>query len=98
MNDYNQRLVRDIAASPTAFHAVDTARRHLEAAGYTALELNRDWQLVSGGKYYLTANGSTLIAFRLPAGKPTGFTVSASHSDAPCFKIKPSAEGAAAGH
>ena len=98
MNRYNERLVRDIAASPTAFHAVDTARRRLEEAGYAALDLACDWQLAAGGKYYLTAGGSTLIAFRLPEGKPTGFTVSASHSDAPCFKIKPSAEGAAAGH
>ena len=98
MNRFNERLVRDIAASPTAFHAVDTARRHLETAGYAALDLSCDWQLAAGGKYYLTAGGSTLIAFRLPEGKPTGFTVSASHSDAPCFKIKPSAEGAAAGH
>ena len=94
----NLSLLNRIAASPTAFHAVDTARRQLEEAGFAALNAAESWQLTAGGKYYLTANGSTLIAFRLPAGRPTGFMVSASHSDAPCFKLKPGCERAAAGH
>jgi len=96
--DHNSALLSQIAASPTAFHAVDTARRRLEEDGYTALDPSARWQLVPGGKYYLTANGSTLLAFRLPQGQPTGFLIAAAHSDAPCFKIKPGCEGAAAGH
>ena len=95
MNDLNRSLLLQIAASPTAFHAVDTARRALEAEGYAPLCAADDWQLTSGGKYYLTVNGSTLLAFRLPEETPTGFMVSAAHSDAPCFKIKPGCEGAA---
>ena len=96
--EMNLSLLNRIAASPTAFHAVDTARRQLEEAGYAALDLAHNWQLVGGGKYYFTAGGSTLIALRLPAGTPTGFMVSAAHSDAPCFKLKPGCERAAAGH
>ncbi len=94
----NDRLLTQIAASPTAFHAVDTARRTLRDAGYAALNAADAWQLTAGGKYYFTANDSTLVAFRLPAGAPTGFMVSASHSDAPCFKLKPGCERGAAGH
>ena len=94
----NGRLLQQIAASPTAFHAVDTARRALSAAGYTALNAADAWQLIGGGKYYFTSNDSTLVAFRLPMGAPTGFMVSASHSDAPCFKLKPGCERGAAGH
>ena len=97
-NNHNFSLLKRIAASPTAFHAVDTVRRQLEENGFSPLNSTERWQLVPGGKYYLTANGSTLIAFRLSAGTPTGFMVSASHSDAPCFKLKPGCERAAAGH
>ena len=93
-HSHNSTLLAEIASSPTAFHAVDTARRRLEAAGFAALEAAAAWQLVPGGKYYLTVNGSTLVAFRLPQETPTGFLVSASHSDAPCFQIKPGCEGA----
>jgi len=96
--DHNSALLSQIAASPTAFHAVDTARRRLEEDGYTALDPSARWQFVPGGKYYLSANGSTLLAFRLPQGQPTGFLIAAAHSDAPCFKIKPGCEGTAAGH
>ena len=93
--DLNSALLCQIASSPTAFHAVDTARRALEAEGFAALDLAAAWQLVPGGRYFLTVNGSTLLAFRLPQGAPTGFLVSAAHSDAPCFQIKPGCEGAA---
>ena len=93
--DLNSALLCQIASSPTAFHAVDTARRALEAEGFAALDPVAAWQLVPGGQYFLTVNGSTLVAFRLPEGTPTGFLVSAAHSDAPCFKIKPGCEGAA---
>ena len=88
-NTLNQRLLDYIAASPTAFHAVDTAAKALREAGYTALDMARDWALAAGGKYYVTVNGTTLLAFRLSAGQPTGFMVTASHSDSPTFKIKP---------
>ena len=88
-NNLNQRLLDYIAASPTAFHAVATTAEALEQAGYTRLELADQWTLTAGGKHYLTVNGTTLLAFRLPERQPTGFIVTVSHSDAPTFKIKP---------
>ena len=88
-NTLNQRLLDYIAASPTAFHAVANAAAALEKAGFTALDMAEDWTLTAGGKYYVTVNGTTLLAFRLSAGCPTGFMVTASHSDSPTFKIKP---------
>ena len=84
----NQRLLDYIAASPTAFHAVDTTARALEAAGYVPMTDH----IAPGGKYYCTVNGSTLLAFRLPKGRPTGFIVTASHSDTPSFKLKDGCE------
>ena len=79
--------------SPTAFHAADTIRRELEAAGFQELKESRRWQLEKGGAYYVVRNGSSVIAFRIGEDyRETGFLVTASHSDSPAFKIKEEAE------
>ena len=61
-----------IAESPSRFHAVDNLGRELEEAGYTRLSEARTWALETGGKYYVTRNGSALIAFRIPKADFTG--------------------------
>ena len=78
--------------SPSRFHAVDNLCRELSGAGYEPLFEGRAWTLTPGGKYYAVRGGSALIAFRLPADPPRGFMISASHSDAPTFRIKENAE------
>ena len=75
-------LLTFIAESPSRFHAVDNLGRELEEAGYTRLSEARTWALETGGKYYVTRNGSALIAFRIPKADFTGFMISASHT---CF-------------
>ena len=88
MND----LLTFIDQSPSPFHAVDTIAKTLSAAGYTRLSESSPWQLASGGKYFVTRNGSSLLAFRIPRADCTGFLFSASHSDAPTFRVKENAE------
>ena len=92
----NQQLLQFIAAAPTAFHAVSQVSKHLEADGYTKLRSDAPWVLAAGGKYYLTCNDSSLIAFRVPACAPQGFMLSATHSDSPTFKLKPAPQRTAA--
>ena len=93
----NRQLLADLAASPTAFHAVATAAAKLDNAGFARVDAASDWALQGGGKYYFTVNDSTLIAFRLPQGMPTGFIITASHSDSPTFKLKANPRRTAAG-
>ena len=88
----NQALFNYIAASPTAFHAVAHTASMLDAAGYTHLYENCVWNLEPGKGYYVTRNGSSLIAFRVPSGEYSGFMMTAAHCDSPCFKIKENAE------
>ncbi len=88
MND----LLTFLAASPSRFHAVATLSGTLESAGYTRLSEGGAWDIAPGGKYYVTRNGSSLLAFRLPHLNFTGFMISASHSDAPSFRVKENAE------
>lgn len=75
-------------ASHSAYHAVAEVEKAMLAAGYTRLEEGQDWNLTAGGKYYLIRGGSALMAFRIPEGKPTGFLLSASHTDRPALKLK----------
>ena len=88
----NRALIEYIAASPTAFHAVAHTAKMLDDAGYTGLCEGSAWVLEPGKGYYVTRNGSSLIAFRIPNGDFSGFMMTASHCDSPCFKIKENAE------
>ena len=72
-----------VSASPTAFHAVHEAVTRLERAGFTELDERKPFSLVPGGRYYLTRNRSSVLAFRLPEGELTHFQIVASHADSP---------------
>ena len=87
-----EKLVAFLDASPSVYHATANLAAELESAGYQALREGDDWQLVSGGKYYVTRGGSAVVAFRIPQGNPKGFLMSASHSDRPTFKVKENPE------
>ena len=89
--DYSKSLLEFLGDSQCNFFAVDTIRRYLESNGFCQLSLSDDWQLVAGGKYYVTKNDSAIFAFT-PGTEPmaeTGIKIIAAHSDSPCFRIKP---------
>ena len=60
-------LLTFIDQSPTAYHAVSVIAQTLSAKGFVALSEGDDWALECGGKYYVTRNGSSLLAFALPS-------------------------------
>ena len=90
-------LIQFIASSPTAFHAVEEMAKTLQEAGFTPLSEAHPAKLSLGGCYYLTRNGSSIIAFRLPQSMPLGLLIAASHSDSPTFKLKHNYEIGAGG-
>ncbi|MBR2188141.1 MAG: M18 family aminopeptidase [Eubacterium sp.] len=93
-----EETVQFIQESPTAFHVTEGIRRRLLEAGFRELdERKRNWLLEPGGKYFVRRNGSSVISFRLPAGALEAIHLTASHSDAPGFKIKPDPEIESAG-
>lgn len=92
MDSRIERLVDFLDRSHSVFHAVRELRTQLENMGYTVLDEGAPWQLVPGGKYFLTRGGTALIAFRVPVGTPRGFMLSAAHSDRPTFKVKENGE------
>lgn len=88
----NQKLFEYIENSPTAYHATAYTASILEEQGYTLLSESEEWKLEERHGYYVTRNGSSLVAFRCPAADFSGFMMTASHSDSPCLKIKENAE------
>lgn len=94
MTDLNRTnaLLDFIERSPVCFAAVETAQSMLEEKGYIRLSFQSPWDLTPGGKYYVTRNGSSLIAFTVPADPQPGFMIAASHSDSPCWKLKTESE------
>ena len=96
MTNRINNLMNFLDASPSVYHAVANLENELKHAGYTPLCEGDSWNLIPGGKYYLTRGGSAIMAFRIPQVKPVGFMMSASHSDRPTFKVKENGELAGA--
>ena len=92
MNTKIQSVMEFLDASVSVYHAVAYLENTLARSGYTRLEERGSWNLVPGGKYYLTRGGTAVLAFRIPEGTPGGFLISASHSDHPTFKVKENGE------
>lgn len=76
-----------IKSSPSAFHTVASVQKRLDKEGYVRISEGEKAELKVGGKYYVTRNGSSVIAFRLPADAK-GFMIVSSHSDSPAFRLK----------
>lgn len=88
------RLIDFINRSPTCFNVVRNVEVELLSNGFIALDEKSDYKLEKGKKYFVTRNNSSLIAFVV--GKNINddytFNVVASHTDSPCFKIKPNSD------
>ena len=80
------------------YHVIEELKKLLSDNGYTQLNESEDWTLKCSGRYYVSRNLSSIIAFRIPENEPTGFMMAASHSDSPTFKIKDQTEMTSPGY
>ena len=85
-------LMDFIQDSPSCFHVAANAATMLENAGATRLDEKGTFRLEAGSCYFVMRNSSSLIAFRMPEGKPTGYSIVAAHTDSPSFKLKENPE------
>ncbi|MGB2064644.1 MAG: M18 family aminopeptidase, partial [Marinomonas gallaica] len=90
---FNHSLLSFLDDSPTPFHAVSTMKCELLAAGYEELVEQQEWVISEGGKYFVTRNDSSVIAFTTPTldFAHQGFRMIGTHTDSPCLKLKPNA-------
>ena len=70
----------------TAYHVTANACEILKEAGFVQLTLGDAWSLERGGSYFVTRNGSSVVAFCV--GQYNVFNITVSHTDSPSFKIK----------
>lgn len=92
--ELNQGLIDFLKASPTPFHATRSMAQRLQAAGFRALDEREPWHTEPGGRYYVTRNDSSIIAFRLGHRAPLdgGLRLVGAHTDSPCLRVKPQPE------
>jgi len=99
MGSTSEDFVDFLNKSCTHFHATVECCKALEAAGFQRLHECDSWALKPEGKYFLTRNGSSVVAFVLGGGFAAGhgFNVVAAHTDSPCLKLKPISAASAGG-
>ncbi|KAK8007871.1 Minor extracellular protease vpr [Apiospora arundinis] len=90
-----------VNASPTPYHAVQSSVALLEKAGFTNVKERDNWSatLKPGGKYYMTRNGSTIVAFAIGSKWKPGNPIAmvGAHTDSPTLRLKPVSRKAGAG-
>ncbi|KAJ6157444.1 Aspartyl aminopeptidase [Penicillium chermesinum] len=82
-----------VNASPTPFHAVQSAKDLLAKAGFQEIKEKDSWASTCkpGGRYYLTRNTTTLIAFAIGKQWTPGNSIAmiGAHTDSPVLRVKP---------
>jgi len=94
ITEFNNDLLSFLDKSPTPFHAVQTMIDALQAKGFKPLSEKDAWGTLSAGRYYVTRNDSSIVAFNLPEAPiaEIGFRMVGAHTDSPCLKVKPQPE------
>ncbi|KAH3764405.1 aspartyl aminopeptidase [Pelomyxa schiedti] len=80
-------------ASGSPFAACVAVQKELLAAGFTKLNEESPWTLTPGGRYFVTRNGSSVVAFAVGARYApvqSGCSIVGAHIDSPFLKLKPS--------
>ena len=91
---FNQQLCEFLSRSTTPFHAVLNMIEALTAAGFSRLAEGQDTDLTAPGKYYVTRNDSSLVAFVIGSKMSPleGVRMVGAHTDSPCLMVKPAPE------
>lgn len=97
MDEICADLIQFLHASPTPYHAVESARRRLEAAGFQSLSEGESWRGLAPGRYFLV-RGGTLVAFALAPGPARAFRIAGAHTDSPNLRLKTRPEYARVGY
>lgn len=88
--EISKNLIQFINESPTSFHANASVKKILKDAGFVELLESQPWDIQPGHKYYVSKNSTAVIAFVVGNDlEQYSFNISASHCDAPTFKVKP---------
>lgn len=89
----SKELLTFLQKSPSVFHAIHNIKDELTANGYEELLEGKSWNIIPGGKYFVSRNQSSIIAVNVGTDLDEySFNVASAHSDCPTFKVKENAE------
>ena len=94
-SEFNAGLCDFLSRATTPFHAVSAMTTALREAGFECLdEADKGGSTRPGGRYYLTRNNSSLVAFIHGTEHPPrdGLHMVGAHTDSPCLMVKPNPE------
>ena len=90
VNAISKNLLSFIKNSPSCFHVIASIKKILKRDGFEELKEAEEFKVLPAGKYYVTRNDSSIIAFKVGEVLDSySFNMVASHSDSPSFKVKP---------
>ena len=89
-----QDLIDFLDASPSPWHAAQTAASLLDSSGFTELAETDAWVDVPAAGFI--RRGGALIAWRLAEGAPAGLKIVGAHTDSPGLRVHPHADVATA--
>ena len=83
-------LLGFLGEAVTPFHAVAAMSRRLRDAGFEEVERFDPTTMTAGRGYFMTRQGSSLIAMRAGEGRlDTGLRLVGAHTDSPNLSVKP---------
>ena len=93
IKSYTEPFLSFLTENPTVFHTVDHFSERLKSKGFIEISERDSWHttLHPGGKYFVTRNGSSMIAFEIGKNyrSGNGAAIVASHIDALTARLKP---------
>src|SRR3954454_10603886 len=87
VSDHIDDLADFVVASPSSFHAAAEVRRRCLAAGFREQQEQVAFDGSPGG--HVVVRDGSVIAWRVPEGRPRGLLVCGAHTDSPTFVLKP---------
>ncbi len=88
---HTRNLLDFIDKSPSPWHVVKTVETQLNQFQFQKLDETQTWQLKTGGRYYVTRDDSSIIAFVCgqKSVEETGLKIIGAHTDSPSLRVKP---------
>lgn len=71
----------------TPYHVTALLKDRLLSLGFEECKEEKLFALKQGGKYFVTRNDASLIAFHIPKASPVGFQIAAAHNDSPALYV-----------
>ncbi|KAJ1612909.1 putative aspartyl aminopeptidase [Cryptosporidium canis] len=90
--EFSDHFLSFLNSTGSPYHSVDETIKILGRNGFTRLEAES--KIVRGGRYYITLNFSTILAFKVGEDfdlddERSTVVITGSHTDSPCLRIRP---------